>query len=87
MRETVHYIPIITTFVAFAFAYVIFRRYQERKGAHLAWWAAGAALYGVGTLTEATVTLFGWHEVVCWVAHRSRKVRCTYSSLAPRPIA
>lgn len=65
MRDFVHYIPILTTFVAFTFAYVILKRYRERRtGPHLAWWGAGIVLYGVGTLTEALVTLFGWNAVV-----------------------
>lgn len=62
MRETVHFIPIATTLVATAFAVVLWRRYAERGGTHLAWWGAGVVLYGVGTLTESLVTLFGWNE-------------------------
>ncbi len=26
------------------------------------WWTIGVGLYGVGTLTEALTTIFGWHE-------------------------
>ncbi len=63
MRTPVHFIPIVTTIIALAFAYVIFQRYRERRsGPHLAWWAAGAFLYGVGTFTESMVTLLGWTE-------------------------
>lgn len=62
MREPVHFLPIITTLVAIPFAIVVFRRYRERGGLHLLWWAAGIALYGAGTLTEAAVTLLGWRE-------------------------
>ncbi len=63
MRGPVHFIPIVTTFVALAFAAVLLRRYLARRsGPHLAWWAAGAFLYAVGTFTEASVTLFGWSE-------------------------
>ncbi len=63
MREPVHYIPIVTTFVALAFAWVVLARYRERRsGPHLLWWAMGILLYGVGTGTEATVTVFGWSE-------------------------
>lgn len=61
MAEPVHYLPIITTLLAFPFAAVLFARWERRRsGPHLLWWAAGVALYGVGTLTEASVTLFGW---------------------------
>jgi hypothetical protein len=58
----VHYLPIATTVVAFSFASVVFRRYRERSGRHLLWWSIGITLYGIGTLTEASVTLFGWRE-------------------------
>lgn len=63
MRQAVHFLPIATTVVAFAFALAVLRRYRERRsGPHLLWWAVGIAVYGLGTLTEAAVTLFGWHE-------------------------
>lgn len=63
MREPVHFIPILTTLIALPFAWVLFRRWQQKQSApHLGWWAAGVLLYGVGTLTEASVTLFGWSE-------------------------
>ena len=62
MREPIHFLPLLTTVVAFAFAAVILRRYRDRRtGPHLLWWAAGAFCYGVGTITEASVTLFGWN--------------------------
>jgi hypothetical protein len=65
MQQPVHYIPIVTTLLAAAFAVVIFRRYAERRsGPHLLWWGAGIVLYGVGTLTEASVTVFGWSEAL-----------------------
>jgi hypothetical protein len=64
MREPVHFIPIATTVIALLFARVVFERYRERGGTHLLWWSIGILLYGVGTLTESLVTLFGWHAVV-----------------------
>ena len=61
MRDLTHYIPIATTFIALGFASVILRRYwQRRSGPQLLWWGIGILLYGVGTATEASVTLFGW---------------------------
>jgi hypothetical protein len=61
MRDPVHFIPIVTTLVALLFAPVVFRRWLKRRsGPHLLWWAAGIALYGVGTFTEAFTTLLGW---------------------------
>lgn len=55
----VHYLPIVTTAVAAVFSLSLFRRYGERRTPHLLWWAIGIALYGVGTLAEATITLAG----------------------------
>ncbi len=65
MRGLTHYIPIVTTVIALGFASVILRRYWERRsGPHLLWWGIGILLYGVGTATEAAVTLFGWSAPV-----------------------
>ena len=58
---TVQYIPIATTLVALTFAYVLLRRYFERRtGPHLLWWSAGALTYALGTITESVTTLAGW---------------------------
>jgi len=62
MREPVDFIPIFTTCMALVFAVVVARRWIERRsGPHLLWWTAGILAYGAGTMTEASVTLFGWH--------------------------
>src|SRR5262245_45211332 len=61
----VHYIPIVTTVLSALFAPVVFRRWLGKRPApHLWWWSLGIAVYGLGTLTEAATTLFGWNE---WV--------------------
>jgi hypothetical protein len=64
VREPVHFIPIVTTVVAIAFAIVVFRRYRDRRGLHLLWWSIGLLLFGVGTGTEAATTVFGWNQGV-----------------------
>jgi hypothetical protein len=65
LREPIHFIPVITTFVAIPFAIVLFRRWRTRPASiHLLWWSAGVMLYGAGTATEAATTLFGWHEPI-----------------------
>jgi len=65
MRDLVSFIPIVTTLVALPFAFAVYSRWRERRsGPHLLWWAAGIALYGVGTLTESLTTLLGWHEPI-----------------------
>lgn len=58
------YIPVATTLIALGFAWIVWQRYRQRGGAHLAWWAAGIVIYGTGTFTEGFVTLFGWNETV-----------------------
>lgn len=42
----------------------MFRHWREKNATYLAWWTAGVLLFGVGTLTESLITLFGWNEVV-----------------------
>jgi hypothetical protein len=64
-QDPVHYIPIVTTLMALVFAVAVGRRWRQRRsGPHLLWWTAGILTYGAGTLTEALVTLFGWHVVL-----------------------
>lgn len=55
----VHYIPVATTLVSAAFSTSLMRRYLQRGNPNLLWWAAGIACYGLGTLFEAIITLFG----------------------------
>jgi hypothetical protein len=55
----VHYVPILTTFIAAAFSTSLAAKYRRRPAPHVWWWAAGVAFYGLGTLIEATITLAG----------------------------
>ena len=44
---------------------IVLGRYRSRRDRpHLAWWAVGIYIYGLGTLTESLVTLFGWNPFV-----------------------
>ena len=52
-----HYIPILSTLVTFAFAASVFRRYLLRRGPHLLMWTIGLLWYGLGTLAEVTLGL------------------------------
>jgi hypothetical protein len=64
-RSLVHFLPVATTVVAVFFAAVLWRHARAKPGArYLLWWAIGVTLYGVGTLTEALTTIFGWHEPI-----------------------
>jgi hypothetical protein len=65
MRSAVHYLPILTSALAFWFAPQLLRRWREHRPApHLLWWTLGVVLYGAGTITESLTTLFGWSEPV-----------------------
>jgi len=47
-----NFIPILSTLVTFSFTFAVFRRYKAKGGIHLALWAFGLFLYGLGTLSE-----------------------------------
>ena len=59
------YLPILSTLISAAFAWVILARYRlKRQSYHLLWWGIGIGTYGVGTLIESLVTLFGWQSAL-----------------------
>lgn len=51
-----HYVPILSTLITFAFAVAVFSRYRYKKGNHLLMWGIGLVLYGLGTLTEVVLS-------------------------------
>jgi len=57
--SAVHYLPILTTLFSIYFLYDIGGRYRVKGGRHLLWWAIGVLTYGLGTLLEAAITLYG----------------------------
>ena len=61
----IHYLPIISTVIAVAFTWTLYKKWRVNRSArYLLWWTIGVALYGLGTLAEAVTTLFGWSEPV-----------------------
>jgi len=59
------YLPILSTFISAAFAWVILARYRlKRQSYHLLWWGIGIGTYGLGTLIESVVTLLGWQSAL-----------------------
>ena len=59
------YLPILSTLISVAFAWMILARYRlKRQSYHLLWWGIGIVTYGVGTLIESLVTLFGWQSAL-----------------------
>ena len=57
-----HYLPILSTLVTFAFTVAVFNRFRYRHGAHLLLWSIGLLLYGMGTLTEV-ISLFTFSPI------------------------
>jgi hypothetical protein len=57
-------IPFASAIVSFVFAFVLFRRYQRKHGAHLLLWAIGMTMYGIGGACEAYYGAAGWSPLV-----------------------
>lgn len=65
MLSVIHKIPILTTIISFWFAAVLWRRWNEKgRPDYLFWWMVGVLCYGLGTVTESWVGLFGWNVIV-----------------------
>ncbi len=65
MIELISYIPIVTTILSVVFFIIIVKHYNEKRSrTYLLWWTIGVLCYGLGTLTESWVSLFGWSEQV-----------------------
>ncbi len=70
LANAVPYVPLVTTVMSAAFAWLVFTRYGEKRRAgdpartHLAWWAFGIAMFRAGTLAEGLTTLLGWQEPI-----------------------
>ncbi len=59
----VRLIPVLTTILSAAFFIVLYRHWNVKgRPSYLLWWTIGVLCYGLGTLTEAWVGLFGWSE-------------------------
>jgi hypothetical protein len=51
-----HYLPIFSTLVTFAFTAAVLGRYRTKGGTHLLLWGLGLTLYGLGTLSEVILS-------------------------------
>ncbi len=51
-----HYLPILSTIVTFAFTVAVLARYRAKGGQHLLLWGFGLILYGLGTLSEVILS-------------------------------
>ncbi len=58
-----YYIPLLTTSFCVFFAYILFRHYSAKSNStHILWWGFGVVTFGVGTLLESMITIFGWSD-------------------------
>lgn len=65
MIEFIHKIPILTTVLSGVFFVALYKHWKRKdKPAYLFWWMIGVLFYGLGTLTESIVGLWGWSEPV-----------------------
>jgi hypothetical protein len=63
--ELSRYLPILSTVISAAFAWVILARYGLKpQSNHLLWWGIGIGTFGLGTLIESLVTLLGWQSAL-----------------------
>lgn len=57
-------VPFTSAIISFIFAFVIFKRYYTRRGAHLLLWGIGMVFYGIGGFCEAYFGAFGWNSLI-----------------------
>jgi len=59
--DIIHKIPILTTILSAVFFVKLYNHWNTKgKPSYLFWWTLGVLCYGLGTLTESIVGLFGW---------------------------
>ena len=58
------WLPFSSSILSFVFAFFVFKRYVERKGAHLLLWGIGLLFYGIGGFCEAYYGAFGWSPLI-----------------------
>jgi hypothetical protein len=58
------WLPFTSCIVSFIFAFLVFRRYLARKGAHLLLWSIGLVFYGIGGFCEAYYGALGWNSLI-----------------------
>lgn len=57
-------VPFTSAIISFIFAFVIFKRYFNRRGTHLLLWGIGMVFYGMGGFSEAYFGAFGWNSLI-----------------------
>ena len=57
-------VPFLSAIISFIFAFLVFKRYRNKGGAHLFLWGLGMTFYGIGGFCEAYYGAFGWNPLV-----------------------
>jgi hypothetical protein len=57
-------VPFISAIISFIFAFIIFKRYAEKRRPHLLLWGLGMVFYGIGGFCEAYFGAFGWNALI-----------------------
>lgn len=58
-------IPVLTTGFSVYFFLILWKHYRQKpESMYIFWWTMGVLCYGVGTVTESYVGLFGWNPIV-----------------------
>jgi hypothetical protein len=57
-------LPFISALISFVFAFLLFRRYADRRGPHLLLWGIGMVFYGIGGFCEGYYGAFGWNPFI-----------------------
>lgn len=57
-------LPFVSSVLSFIFAFLILKRYWERRGPHQLLWGIGMVFYGIGGFCEAYYGALGWNPLV-----------------------
>ena len=57
-------IPFTSAIISFIFAFVIFKRYYNKRRPHLLLWGLGMLFYGIGGFCEAYFGAFSWNTLI-----------------------
>ena len=57
-------LPFTSAVISFIFAFLVFKRYNRKGGAHLLLWGLGMTFYGIGGFCEAYFGAFGWNQLI-----------------------
>lgn len=57
-------LPFTSFLISLIFAGFVFKRYLERRGAHLLLWGIGMVFYGIGGFSEGFYGAWGWNPLV-----------------------